>query len=122
MLDARKGRVYASLYDKDGACVMGPEDLPPEQALQWLHGVEGDVVCMGEGALRYQEQIESDGRTIANQVDDPAVDVLAELGESAIFRGEGCSPQDLQAMYVRIPDALRTKDRSSKSKVISGSQ
>lgn len=109
LLDARKGRVYASLVDADGTEIRGPLDVEIGEAI-------GDLgpgfICTGEGALVYAEAIQAAGGILANEADHAAVDVLSRLGASAIKAGRGQDPGHVFPEYVRQPDAKKTKDRN----------
>lgn len=102
MLDARKQKVYAALYDAGGQLLQGPADVTPEQALAW---VAGPFVATGEGALVYQAQVEAAGGRLAAEPEHPAVDVLARMGQEALSRGEGQDPVGVLPLYLRAPDA-----------------
>ncbi|NCG19880.1 MAG: tRNA (adenosine(37)-N6)-threonylcarbamoyltransferase complex dimerization subunit type 1 TsaB [Rhodobacterales bacterium] len=101
MLDARKGRVYASLF-LDGVRVHDAADVDPGVALSWP---EGPFVATGEGAVVYADAVVAAGGTLAEDAENPAVGVLAQLGAQAFRAGEGLSPRNVQPVYLREPDA-----------------
>lgn len=107
LLDARKGRVYGAWYPRPGAPAVGPLDVPPEEALEWA---TEPFVATGEGALAWEEAVRAAGGRIASAADDPAVDVLARMGEEALGRGDGCDPLDVGPLYLRAPDAKPPAD------------
>lgn len=96
LLDARKGRVYAALWDGD-RLVRGPHDVPPEEAAAWA---EGPFRATGEGALVYRATIEAAGGRVVGGADDPGLPFLAHAAE-----GEGVAPDTLSARYLRPADA-----------------
>ena len=106
MLDARKERVYAALYDAEGALIQGPEDVAPQIAASWV--APGGRVT-GEGALVYREILESHGQIILEDAENPGVMALAELGAAALSRGEGGDPVRVEPLYLREPDAKPPK-------------
>ena len=102
LLDARKSRVYAALWDGD-VLVRGPADVPPEEAAAWAGA---PFRATGEGALVYREPIERAGGAVVEGAEDPGVDSLARLGREALARGEGIAPERLVAGYLRPADAV----------------
>ena len=104
LLDARKGRVYAALY-QDGRLVEGPADIEPGEAVKWVVGRH--FLATGEGACVYRALIEAAGGKLALEPDHPSVDVLAEIGAAAFARGEGVDPVGLRPVYLREPDAQK---------------
>ncbi|MEM8772206.1 MAG: tRNA (adenosine(37)-N6)-threonylcarbamoyltransferase complex dimerization subunit type 1 TsaB [Pseudomonadota bacterium] len=52
MIDARRGEVYAGLYDRDGVCIATDFVAPPEEAFAQLSraAAGADVVLTGSGA------------------------------------------------------------------------
>lgn len=104
LLDARKSRVYAALYDGT-ALVEGPADIDPEAAARWGAG----AVATGEGALVYQEKVVAAGGRVAADADDPAVGVLARLAAAGLAAGEGIDPASVEPLYLRDADAKKPK-------------
>ena len=103
LLDARKSRVYAARY-LDGHLVDGPGDVSPEVAVGWC---QGPFLATGEGAIVYRAAVEAGLGSIVDLADDPAVDVLARLGEEALLRGSGVDAVDVHPLYLRDADAKR---------------
>jgi tRNA threonylcarbamoyladenosine biosynthesis protein TsaB len=102
MLDARKGRVYAGLY-QGGVEVVPPSDVPPHEALGW--GAAAGAVATGEGALVYADLVSVAGLTVGDNAENPATDVLARLALEAWDRGDACA--EVGPLYVRAPSAQR---------------
>jgi tRNA threonylcarbamoyladenosine biosynthesis protein TsaB len=102
LLDARKSRVYAALWDGD-RLVRGPEDTAPEAAAGWAGG---PFRASGEGALVYRGVVEAAGGAVVPDADDPGVDRLARLGREALAAGEGVAAEALVAGYLRPADAV----------------
>lgn len=100
LLDARKGRVYAALYDQ-GARVVDPQDVAPAVVVDWAAGRA--VVLTGEGATLIPS---APNLQRASDHDDPALVALLALGEEAFLRGEGQDPATVVPHYVRPPDAV----------------
>ena len=100
-MDARKSRVYAQCFF-NGVAVGEVADLPPAEV---LHQLPPDCLVTGEGAGVYQELVAAAGGRLAEAWDDPAVDVLCEIGEEGLVKGLGLDPADVRPNYVRAPDA-----------------
>jgi len=106
VLDARKGRVYAALFDGDGEVVRGPGDVDPDVAISWGHP---RLAATGEGAIVFREKFEAAGLIVVEDAENPAVMALAERGAAALRRGEGVDPVTVEPLYLREPDAKPPK-------------
>lgn len=102
MLDARKGRVYAEVWE-GGASRVGPADLAPAQALAWVAG--RSFLATGEGALVYGDDVRAAGGRVLDDADQPGVEALATLAVAALARGEGLAPERVEPVYLREADA-----------------
>jgi tRNA threonylcarbamoyladenosine biosynthesis protein TsaB len=101
VLDARRGQVFARRFSEDGPttdiyCVR-PEEL----------SVEGGPLVVGDGALRYREDLTSLGR-IPPEV-SPLHRVTA-VGHIISANLTPVNPEDLVPIYVREPDAEVRRD------------
>ena len=65
------------------------------------------VVCVGDGALRYREQISSVLRCdFAEQfLSHPSAAPLVQLAHAKALREDWVNPWEIQPMYLRAPDA-----------------
>jgi tRNA threonylcarbamoyladenosine biosynthesis protein TsaB len=87
MIDARRGEVYAALYERTtrGEIVarVEPRAVAAPSFLEAVGGAEGSVgtvVCVGTGALRYRDAVsELDGATIAGGSPLPSTAALAAV-------------------------------------------
>ncbi|TVQ90551.1 MAG: tRNA (adenosine(37)-N6)-threonylcarbamoyltransferase complex dimerization subunit type 1 TsaB [Deltaproteobacteria bacterium] len=102
LLDARKGRVYAAIFDSDGQVRVPPADVEPAVALSWS---SPGMMAVGEGAIVYRERVEAAGLVLVEPADDPGVTALLRLARSGLDRDEGVSPTELRPVYLRAPDA-----------------
>ena len=102
-LDARKGRVYAALFDQDGRVRGGPGDVAPAVAVAWAGG---PFRATGEGCLVYRAAVEAAGGAVVAEADDPCLPALAHLGALALARGEGRDPVQVRPRYLREADAV----------------
>ncbi len=98
VIDAKRGQVYAALYEKNGLCRVQPFVSDPEQALNLLidgmHGAQRITIGSGAGLLPPGPWRQSEGGA---QIDAKAVAALA--ADSAPPFGR---PPPL---YLRPPDA-----------------
>ena len=101
MLDARKSRVYAALYES-GTLVRAPADVPPETAVSW---VSGAFSATGPGAVCYAEQVQAAGGVVVEDAEEPAVHMLALQASAGLARGEGVSAEQVRPVYLRDADA-----------------
>lgn len=112
-LDARRGQVFAALYEGDAEVSSGgqprrlvepfvaaPTELPAALAERL------PAIAVGSGALRFIDQLEADGINVAES-DHPAHRISASwtagLGSN--------SGQPIEPIYLRPPDAERWRER-----------
>ena len=99
VLDARRGEVFAAVYE-DSRTVAEPAALAPEAAAALI----GTALAVGDGALRFRETLERAGAAVpgdAEPVHRIAAGPLCRLGAAA-------PPADRDALlpdYRREPDA-----------------
>jgi tRNA threonylcarbamoyladenosine biosynthesis protein TsaB len=101
VLDARRGQVFARRFSEDGPttdiyCVR-PEEL----------SVEGGPLVVGDGALRYREDLTSLGRI---PPEDSPLHRVTAVGHIISADLTPVNPEDLVPIYVREPDAEVRRD------------
>ena len=66
-----------------------------------------DVLCVGDGALRYRDEIEADLHCeFAEQfLSRPSAAPLVQLAHARALREDWVNPWEIQPMYLRLPDA-----------------
>ncbi len=117
LLDARKSEVYAALYDCSSPLPsprMVDSVLPPALFLDRLAALTGEpVVFLGDGALRYHDQI---AERLGDQAifappshQDPHAANGALLALHAARNGGLLEPSQLLPVYLRAPDAVKMK-------------
>jgi len=108
MFDARKQEVYTALYDcRDELRVVQPDCvLPPAD---FVRRIDGHAIFVGEGAVRYRQEIEAclGGRAhfaplVANA---PRASSGAQLAEKLLRRGEVPPLESLSPIYIRPSEA-----------------
>lgn len=108
MLDARKNEVYTGLYQTTDRVTRLKQDcvIRPADFLQML---SGPTIFVGDGALRYQEQIQQtlgDNALFApstHHVLRPSSGCL--LAETALLNGKSVPPEQLLPTYLRLSEA-----------------
>jgi tRNA threonylcarbamoyladenosine biosynthesis protein TsaB len=113
VIDARRNQVFAALHDPDGALIWGPLVADPEELAERLGRMESlrsPPLAAGDGALRFATELEAAGAEVA----PPDEDIhrirarhICALGETVT---EG-SPDRIEPIYLRAPDAKRWLDR-----------
>jgi tRNA threonylcarbamoyladenosine biosynthesis protein TsaB len=101
VLDARRGQVFARRFSEGGAttdifCVR-PEEM----------SVEGGPLVVGDGALRYREDLSSLGRI---PPEDSPLHRVTAVGHIVSADLTPVNPEDLVPIYVREPDAEVRRD------------
>jgi tRNA A37 threonylcarbamoyladenosine modification protein TsaB len=101
VVDARRGEVYISLFDGEGAVMSDPAALTPDQAAGLIPG-KGHVVLAGGGAGLVSGAATSLGLEFETVLPDlqPSAATLASM---ALTRNACEGP--LHPLYLRPPDA-----------------
>ena len=110
VIDARKGEVFYAFYRP----VPGGVQRVTEPRVGSVDDLIGDliargqnVICVGDGALRYRDQIDGEMRCeFAEQfLSHPSSAPLVQLAHARALREEWVNPREIQPMYLRAPDA-----------------
>jgi tRNA threonylcarbamoyladenosine biosynthesis protein TsaB len=109
MLDARKERVYAASFrwENDRLETILPAcDLP---AAEFISGISGNVVLLGEGSRKYQSSIQALQRTDVTfaplEFDLPRGATIARLTYEALLRGATLDIYQAEPTYLRASEA-----------------
>jgi tRNA threonylcarbamoyladenosine biosynthesis protein TsaB len=110
VIDARKGELFYAFYRPvpGGVQRLGePRCGSVEDLIGELMARGVDTVCVGDGALRYREQISTVIRCdFAEQfLAHPSAAPLVQLAHARALREEWVNPWELQPLYLRAPDA-----------------
>lgn len=108
VIDARKGEVFYAMYRPvPGGVqqVLAPRAAPVDELVADLLARSQDVLCVGDGALRYRQDI-LDGYhcEFADEL-HPSAAPLVQLAHAKALREEWSQPADIQPLYLRAPDA-----------------
>ena len=103
LIDARRGEVFAALFD-DGRELWPPFAASPEDLIERLRQGEFTPLAAGDGSLRFRGMLEAAGIRVAPQ--DSEAHVVRALHICRL--GEGAqdeSPEAVLPEYLREPDA-----------------
>jgi tRNA threonylcarbamoyladenosine biosynthesis protein TsaB len=111
VIDARKGELFTAFYRPVPGGVQriteprcsSVDDLIGELMARGGH----DIVCVGDGALRYRDQIAASVRCdFAEQfLSHPSAAPLVQLAHARALREDWINPWEIQPLYLRAPDA-----------------
>ncbi|MEY3567330.1 MAG: hypothetical protein RLZ19_1344 [Actinomycetota bacterium] len=110
VIDARKGEIFYALYRQvPGGIqrVSEPTAGRVDDLVADLLARGQEVVCVGDGAVRYHEEIAAGHRVeIAEQFFAyPSSAPLVQLAHAKALREEWVNPWEVEALYLRKPDA-----------------
>ena len=110
VIDARRGELFYALYRPVPGGVQRVTELRCGRVDDFIGDVMPrghELVCVGDGALRYRDQIESELRCdIAEQfLSRPSAAPLVQLAHARALREEWVNPWEIQPLYLRLPDA-----------------
>lgn len=103
-IDARRGEVFAALYDGDGTAVWEPFVAAPEALAARVRGEGLAPLGVGDGSVRFREVLEAAGVDIAP--DDSRRHVVRGLSVCRV--AATTAPKPVEAVlpdYLRLPDA-----------------
>ena len=110
VIDARKGEIFYALYRQvPGGIqrVSEPTAGRVDDLIADLLARSQEVVCVGDGAIRYRDEISAGYRVeIAEQFFAyPSSAPLVQLAHAKALREEWVNPWEVEALYLRKPDA-----------------
>jgi len=110
VIDARKGELFYAFYRTvPGGVqrVVEPRCGRVEDLIGDVMARGDDVLFVGDGALRYRDELEADLRCdFAEQfLSRPSAAPLVQLAHARALREEWVNPWEIQPMYLRLPDA-----------------
>jgi tRNA threonylcarbamoyladenosine biosynthesis protein TsaB len=103
VLDARRGEVFAGVW-RDGRELLAPAARAPAALATRLAGMEASVQAVGDGAVRFREELEAAGVVVpadGSSVHRIRAAPLCRLGAM----GEPSERDRLLPDYLREPDA-----------------
>ena len=110
IIDARKGEVFSACYRAVPGGVQRitePRCSSVEDVIGDLMASGQDVLCVGDGALRYRDEIAGELRCdFAEQfLSFPSAAPLVQLAHARALREDWVNQWELQPLYLRAPDA-----------------
>ena len=104
VLDARRGEVFAALFDPEGRELMSPRAIAPAELASELGDAGARPLAGGDGSLRFRDLLE-DLELEVLPAGDPAHRVSARH-VCALAEGlEPRAPTEIKPAYLRPPDA-----------------
>jgi tRNA threonylcarbamoyladenosine biosynthesis protein TsaB len=110
VVDARRGEVFYAFYRQVPGGVQRLSEMrvgSPEELCSEIQATGEEVIAVGDGALRYQEELADLTRV---EIEDaglafPSPAALVQLAHARALREEFVKPWDLQPLYLRKADA-----------------
>jgi tRNA threonylcarbamoyladenosine biosynthesis protein TsaB len=108
VVDARKGEVFYAMYRQvPGGLqqVAPPRVAEVDELVADLLARSQEVLCVGDGALRYRDEICDGYRCEFADEASPSAGPLVQLAHAKALREEWAQPADIHPLYLRAPDA-----------------
>jgi tRNA threonylcarbamoyladenosine biosynthesis protein TsaB len=112
VLDARRGEVFAALYDERGERLWEPLVCRPEELEQRVADLAAPPSAAGSGAVRFRHELARHGVSIADDADPVHRVAARHICALAAALGDG-EEGPLDPIYLRPPDAERWRERDS---------
>ncbi len=109
VIDARKAEVYWAMYRQVPGGVQqvsAPTLGPIDELVADLLARSQEVLCVGDGAARYGDEIVDGYRCEVSAPVHPSVGALVQLAHARALREEWVRPDEIEPVYLRAPDAL----------------
>ena len=108
VIDARKGEVFWSMYRPVPGGVQQvaePTVGPVDDLVADLLARSQDVLCIGDGAHRYRDEILEGFHCEIGSDAHPSAAPLVQLAHAKALREEWVNPREIEPIYLRAPDA-----------------
>jgi tRNA threonylcarbamoyladenosine biosynthesis protein TsaB len=119
VVDARKNEVFYSMYRPVPGGVQQvsePTAGPVEELVADLLVRSQDVLCVGDGAARYRDEILDGFHCEIGGDAHPSAAPLVALAHARALREEWVNPWEIEPIYLRAPDAqINWSTRMSRS-------
>lgn len=106
VIDARRGEAFAAGW-RDGTPVIEPAAHAPAQLARRIAGAGGAWLAVGDGALRFREDLERAGCTVADDGSEQHGVSARAICRLALAAPEGTARDLVVPDYLRPPDAVR---------------
>ncbi len=108
VIDARKGEVFYAMYRQVPGGVQQvaePQVGTVEDLIADLLARSQDVLCVGDGALRYREEILDGFHCEIGGDAHPSAAPLVQLAHARALREDWVNAREIEPIYLRAPDA-----------------
>lgn len=108
VIDARKAEVFWAMYRQVPGGVQqvsSPTVGPVDDLVADLLARSQDVLCVGDGAQRYRDEIMEGYRCEISAPVHPSAAALVQLAHAKALREEWVRPDEIEPVYLRAPDA-----------------
>jgi tRNA threonylcarbamoyladenosine biosynthesis protein TsaB len=108
VVDARKGEVFYAMYRQvPGGLqqVAAPRVASVDELVADLLARSQDTLCVGDGAVRYRDDICDGFHCEFADESFPSAGPLVQLAHAKALREEWSNPGDIHPLYLRAPDA-----------------
>ena len=111
-LDARRGELFAALYDAGDEEIWEPFVVAPGELAERLAQLSDPPLAAGSGALRFRDELQESGAEVLGD-SDPSHRIAAR--EICAIGGliSASDPESVAPIYLRQPDAERWHERDS---------
>jgi tRNA threonylcarbamoyladenosine biosynthesis protein TsaB len=124
VIDARRGEVFYAMYRAvPGGVqqVVEPRVATVDELVADLVARRQDTLCVGDGALRYRQEIAEGFHCEFADEAHPSAAPLVQLAHAKALREEWQQPADIRALYLRPPDAdINWASRLSAGRAVGG--
>ena len=103
-VDARRGELFAGLYEASGNTIWEPFVAAPAAVGKRLAELDRSPLAAGDGSLRFRAQLEAAGAQVLPDA-DPAHLVAARHVCALGAEAEPGRPEQISPIYLRRPDA-----------------
>ena len=104
VLDARRGQVFAALYDDGGQALWPPLVAAPGELGERLASLEEPPLSAGDGSVRFRHELEAAGAEVLADGDERHLIRARHLCALAEEGGRS-KPVEVNPIYLRPPDA-----------------
>ena len=119
VIDARRGEVFYAMYRQvpGGTQQVAPPAVGPiDELVADLLARSQDVLLVGDGALRYRDEILEGFHAEFGGDAHPSAAPLVQLAHARALREEWVNPWEIEPAYLRAPDAkINWSTRMSRS-------
>jgi tRNA threonylcarbamoyladenosine biosynthesis protein TsaB len=108
VIDARKGELFWAMYRQvpGGVQQVAPPTVGPvDELIADLMARSQDVLCVGDGAVRYRDEILDGFHCEFGLAKHPSAGPLVQLAHAQALREEWVSAREIEPIYLRLPDA-----------------